>query len=400
LAVLAFFPAMLGSIFCLAVPQAITYFVARERQAAARYFSAGLLCAALLGVVGAGLAAFLAPRFLLPENAHLAGQVALVCLLGWPMVVVPSLIGVAQGVNAFGAVNTYLLANATLYLLTLFTLFSIDCLTPLSAELAALACVLVAGGWLGARTLTLVGTLAWPERGLVAQIASKAVLFFLPVMALILLGQADRATLIRMGAVADLGYYAVAFSTAYPLALAGEAISQVSFVHVAAAASRADALELLTRLFRVERTLLSAGAVLYAIGAPVLVVLVYGQHFRPAVAPTSVLVAALALRGLARPLENGLRALGKPWWGALVGLAAIVAFAASVWILPIGPPALLVSVALLVGQSVYLTFLLAAMRWSFGVPLAHFVGKWGESANDAAGQVRTMASWLRCRVRS
>jgi O-antigen/teichoic acid export membrane protein len=122
----------------------------------------------------------------------------------------------------------------------------------------------------------------------------------------------DLLLLSLAGAAADIGYYAVAATSALTVAIVGESLGLHLFQRVARE-SDADVQERLVVRYLLATVGLSAlvGLVFWLL-APSLIPLVYGSDFSPAVTPARILVVGGLLVSSSRLLGEVLKAKGSP----------------------------------------------------------------------------------------
>jgi len=139
-------------------------------------------------------------------------------------------------------------------------------------------------------------------------------------MAMPLYQQVDKALLLWLLGVENLGLYVVALSASAVIGSITSSVGMVSFT-VAAQAERGHGFEGVARMFRVSTLLSLIPGSLLALAMPILLPLVYGSEFVSSVNPARVLVVGSVLAGLANVLDQTLTGQGR----AFVGLEARVA---------------------------------------------------------------------------
>lgn len=142
----------------------------------------------------------------------------------------------------------------------------------------------------------------------------------------------------------ETGLYAIGLSYAIPVTLVASAIAIHTFPDVAAADAAAR-----TQLIQRRLAMTLAGVLPLAVAAtllaPLLIPVVFGEDFQPAVRPAQILVAAQAFRALAYVLADVARGLGRP---GLPSMAEAAGVAATVALLPLVVPELGIEGAALV----------------------------------------------------
>jgi O-antigen/teichoic acid export membrane protein len=154
----------------------------------------------------------------------------------------------------------------------------------------------------------------------------------------------------------ETGLYAIGLSYAIPVTVVASAIAIHTFPDVAAA-DRSALAGLVRRRIVITVAGLLPLAMLAALLAPLLIPVVFGQEFRPAVQAAQILVAAQAFRALAYVLADVARGLGRP---GLPSMAEMAGVAATVGLLPLVVPELGIegAAAILAGANVAVTLVI------------------------------------------
>lgn len=246
-------------------------------------------------------------------------------------------------------------------------------LDPATAMVASSMPVLLCVVFLIIRLPNKVQLKALPWRG-VADCLREGIAF-LPVTAMaLLLASTDRALILKLSDLTALGYFAAASGLSSPLAIAAEAIVQVSFVEVSghgdAGAARAVALA----RFRTGQLVILAMAAGVALVGPWFLVTASGAVFAAAVPVLLWLIGAAIARGLATLLDTSLRALGLLTHSlAITGLGLATMLICGLLLIPAGA-AVGAAQAVLIAYLVMLAAQLIVWHWRMGARWSEFWG--------------------------
>jgi O-antigen/teichoic acid export membrane protein len=373
LAAIAYFPGLMAAFFPLAMPQALTFFISKEPHRREEIAAAGFRISLLFGIAGAATIAFLSKYTLTAENQHLAGSIALVCLMAPAMVVNPHLYAIHRGVQRFSLVNGLLISTTAGYILVLAVLGLTNNVSAFNVAVGAqclqIAIAIISGWCIG--SCLFKTRVKWPTYRLCLLQGLK---FWLPALALTLFTISDRAILIRTTTLEQMGYYAAAFAVGFPFSLVSEGFAQIGFVEISGANNKQIASDLLARRFQMVQVV-ALCAVLA--GLPLIHPVIrygFGKEFTAAVPVAYLVVIAMALRGLSWTLECSLRAknLILPGIAAnLMSFGFLIFFAAL--LVPSGN-AKGFGIALLLAQSIGLVVMVVAAKRALGIPFSQLYG--------------------------
>ncbi len=326
LAVLLYFPALMGALFSLGTPQAITALISQSPHDREEILTAGFRLAAVQILLAVPLFVFCAPLTLTGDNRHLSLQVQIVCVAGALMILTPYFNAMAYGLKRFAWVNGITLAGQATYVGALLLLWLTNTLTPLNAALGSLACQLLQC-LLHLAHMKPSSLNRRVSRGVYTKCFVLGLRFAIPSLAIVLLSNADRAILIRTTTLEQIGYFAVAFAVTMPITLTTEAFTQIGFVEVSSADNEATSLSLMLRRFQMAQVL-SAVSFLFAAGliAPV-IRYGFGAAYLRAIPAAYPLALTMSLRATTRTLENNLRGLRfiiPGTLGAAINLAVLI----------------------------------------------------------------------------
>jgi O-antigen/teichoic acid export membrane protein len=143
----------------------------------------------------------------------------------------------------------------------------------------------------------------------------------------------DLLLLSLAGVAADIGYYAVAASSALTVSIVGESLGLHLFQRVARDPGVRTQVSLVAQYSMATFGLSVAAGIVFWLLAPTLIPLVYGEDFSPAVTPARILIVGGVLVSASQLLGEVLKALGSPRLvaaaelaGAVVTLAGLLVF--------------------------------------------------------------------------
>ena len=179
-----------------------------------------------------------------------------------------------------------------------------------------------------------------------------------------LAASADKALLLYLLGTAQLGFYTVALTAASVVNSLAGAAGTVSFGMSAQVKDR-EGFDRVARMFRFTAwTWLLAGLGV-AVIIPIVLPLLYGAVFRPAIWPAILLIPAAALTGQASILEESMRAQGRAFVGLEARAAGLVVMIAMGWLLAPVVGIYGVVFAAIGSQAIVLIVMMFAARWHF-----------------------------------
>ena len=312
--------AVIASLAAYGIPQAATYFVAREPAERARFASTLL---ALATAAGVALAAAGAAGSLIAVGGAAAEPLAIAFAAQLPVILAGAGVGAVLGLGQYRAWGAFRLLAPALALGGIIVVTT-------SGLRTAVAIVGVTAAASTVQAVVLVGALrrrglwARPSRRLVAPIVSYMWRNVVSGMAWLVSYRLDQLFLSIVVAPQLLGFYAVAASfVAVIIPIAGSA-GQVMLRRAAAGDRRAVRGSLPRAL---ATCLLIAGGlgVGVFVAAPVVVRLLFGEPFLPTVEPLRILLVGGIALSVSSVLADTLRGLGRPLAPAraeLIGAAA------------------------------------------------------------------------------
>jgi len=326
LAILLYFPTLMGAFFSLGTPQAITALISKSAERTEEILTTGFRLAIVQVLLAVPLFVLCAPLTLTGDNRQLAVPVEISCACGAFMILVPYFNAMAYGLRRFTWVNAVMLAGQAGYVLALLILWLAGTLTPLAAALAALGsqllqCLLhlihIKPRWLNRKL----------SRGAYSQCLALGIRFAAPSLAAVVLLNADRAILIRTTTLEQIGYFAIAFALTMPITITTEAFTQIGFVEVSSAESSDASFALMLRRFQMAQVVAGMSFLLACALVDPVIRFGFGKAFLNAIPAAYPLALAMSLRAMTRTLENnlrGLRFIVPGTVGAAINLTALI----------------------------------------------------------------------------
>lgn len=324
LAALQALPLMIAGIGQLGLPDAVIYYGSREPDRVGAYSISAFLLTAAASVPILLLSAAVLPIFLREQSPEIitASQVYLLMLLAYAAQGVP--IFTVRALHQIALWNKMRLLAPVLWPAIIITAYFFGADDPISLAMGNLVASFVTAAALlffvrhhfgrAGRPWTL-----WP----------RLLRFGLPTAAAttpqILSGRMDQLFIAGILPDMELGLYAVAISFSGLAMLPATAIQAVAFSRIAQIHDRPRQCGLIRR----ATVLVGAVSIVPTIGvallAPVAINWVFGPGYAPAADVARILSLSVLLRALARILQVGMQAIGRPtgvmyseWWGFAV----------------------------------------------------------------------------------
>jgi O-antigen/teichoic acid export membrane protein len=328
----------------------------------ARVIRTGLLLTLLTGTINAVLCAAAIP-WLLPGNDTVVRNAAYVFV---PFIIFNqvslAMIAIDQGAGWFGQMNWTRLIVNPVYLLFVVVLWFTGVRNVgwfVIGLLSANAAVAFARVILAVQRAPLPGPME-PVNAVFRQALPFGFAGLLNPLA----ASADKALLLYLLGTAQLGFYTVALTAASVVNSLAGAAGTVSFGMSAQVKDR-EGFDRVARMFRFTAwTWLLAGLGV-AVIIPIVLPLLYGAVFRPAIWPAILLIPAAALTGQASILEESMRAQGRAFVGLEARAAGLVVMIAMGWLLAPVVGIYGVVFAAIGSQAIVLIVMMFAARWHF-----------------------------------
>jgi O-antigen/teichoic acid export membrane protein len=290
--------------FTFGVPDALTYFIARGKLSAKKALeialAGGLACAALAGII-----LFLwAPYLFQGQKQYLPIFNSL--LLTLPVTLTFSAVrGIAQGRQHFALINRERIGGALLRLFVLAGLAVMGVLNPISAVWISVVSVAMGSVFLlSDLRIDETAPASNQPAGPVARYAGAVALGTFGGLIVIRL---DQVLMVSLTTHAELAYYAVAASLAeLPLTVVG-ASHDLAF---SLAAEREDP-QIVARYCRLTIIACGVMCLLSGLATPLMLPLLFGKSFTPAVLMVEILLAGTMGRAVTTVIGAGLMTTGK-----------------------------------------------------------------------------------------
>lgn len=367
-------PFVIGILGLLGVQQSAVYWTARQPGNARRIVTTGIALATVI-LAPVMLGAWLAMPFLLRAQgpSTVAAARAFVVVYGLASAGWLVTIGSMQGLRIFGAWNRVRVGQALLWMAMLSAAVALFPARPGPLSMLFAASYVVCIPW-GLSTLSGASSGTWaPDFSLVRPLLRYGLASWSASVPTFLNRRLDQ---LAMAALVDpriLGLYAVAANMGILVTSVIASVANVALPHVATTADPEARRQFARRYIRfsVVAGLLCGGGMMVA--TPLLIPLVFGASFAPAIVPALILIPASVIQGVATVTEDILLGLDRArsvTWAEGIGL--LVTGTGLVWTLPRFP---LVGAAatLLVACSVVLFLVLRAASHHVGGSIHEFV---------------------------
>lgn len=373
MAIIQYFPSLMGTFCCLAIPSAITFFISRSSDRANYYSASGVHISVVLGVVGAVLFAILAPFSLADKDHHLLAPVTLACLVSPGMVINPHLLAIHRGFRRFKWVNLMMILSASLYVVFLVSLWAFGWISPLNAVLASIAAQFVAillnVFQLGkTKIFRLVPMQVYKELSLLG------LRHFISVLSITIYQMADRAILMHMTTLEEIGYYSVAFGLAAPLQTLIEPFVEIGFVEMSEKNNKKELANILIRRFQIAQIVLMCALLVITPLTYPFILYCLGYDFMGCLIITYIMYSVMMLRALSRVIIIFMRVINKNIHVAVINLfgLTIVSMLSLYIFLHMGSLGFVLS--LLITESIRLILLIGLCIYFIHIPVNQLWG--------------------------
>ena len=354
LAAVVLWPALIANVGDLGGPTAVAYRAAKAQTELARLQGTALTLGAVQSVVLMGLGVPILALGLSQYDDYLMTAITFL-LIYIPLNLISRYANaINQGTGLFGAFNAVRITVQLVYVVGVAALYLADRISITTVLIVVLAAN-------AAATVVAVASRAFLDRRLIVdrglarslmQYGRRAQLGVLtPVDSL----QLDLAALVLLSSSYETGLYAVALAGAMVVRAHGISIGMVALRVVGADPTEAQG-PAAARLIRLAVFATAATAVLVAFTAPVVVPLLFGEVFAPAVLPLQILALGAWAASVRQVAGDCLRGLGRPTIPSYAELGSLVVAipAFAIIVPPLGATG-----AALVATGAYLTGLTA-----------------------------------------
>jgi O-antigen/teichoic acid export membrane protein len=323
---MALWPAVLTPILIIGLPASLVYNSRQSERFAPDFFYGAVGIALILGTTGGIIAALAMPLILTGYSADVVfGAQGLVLML--PVTLCNTLIySVYESRGEFGFINVAMLGQTLVTLILLGGLGAMGELTSVRSAYCYVLPPLVFALIFGIRIVRRM-----PLSIRRAKMAARRMMSYglrsygIDVMGAIAL-YIDQLLLVALLTPSELGTYVVAVSLARMLHMISGATSTVLFAKVAAQPLD-QVITFVSLSSRVTTTVTALIALALGLAAPILLPVVYGPDFAPAVYIFPILLAESVLSGTVRIIGQGLMGAGRPGTITMVqgfGLACVL----------------------------------------------------------------------------
>lgn len=382
-------PTLIAAMTAFNLSDSIVFFMASKREDPSRVmgsaFTLGLVASLASCAFGFFVALPLLESHLGPE-ARIAGYVYLLYVpLGyWGSFVVAAFAGQMR-FDIWNALRALVSVSLAIYGVLLWLTGEATVLGFAAAALASNLTVLILGavlltkrGWLGIA----------PARPVMTGMFLYGIKLHIGELLALANQRIDQILITQWLPTSAYGYYLVALGVSGSATSLIGLLGQLVFPKVAAAPDAAARAETLGRYMRLAVVLAVVGSISLYLLARWLVILVYGQHFAPAV--TSLQIFAFGMGPIACRilLAQTFKACGRP---KLIILAELIAFAANAVLLAILIPRFGIvgaAISLVVSQTISCIVLVVAVRARLGMALLPLF-------SPSTVDVRFVVGWLR-----
>ena len=320
---LVLLPIMLSNFVKLGIPQASVYYMRRRGASASDVASNSIWFAFVMGGA-AVVVCWLERHWLLAKFLkEVPQELLLPSLVLIPFVLLQFyLLGVAQAQERFREYNIRQLVPNTLSLIGLSTTLILLHMGLVGAVIVQVTIQVLMTVWMTWRVhreaplhLRWNGTLA---RGMLA-FGGKS---YVQTLAATLHLRLDQFLCAYFLSAADVGLYAIALNFGTLLDKIGEAAGTVMFPRLAGSSDR-DAHVATTKVCRHTLFVLAIGGTVFAVGAPIVVPVLYGERFRGAVLPLLILLPGMLGAALYQLLTRNFTSRGRQEVNIVAALLAL-----------------------------------------------------------------------------
>jgi O-antigen/teichoic acid export membrane protein len=320
---LVLLPIMLSNFVKLGIPQASVYYMRRRGASASDVASNSIWFALVMGGAAVVVCWFQRDWLLAKFLKETPRELLLPSLCLIPFVLLQFyLLGVAQAQERFREYNIRQLVPNTLSLIGLSTTLILLHMGLVGAVIVQVTIQVLMTVWMTWRVhreaplhLHWNGKLA---RGMLA-FGGKS---YVQTLAATLHLRLDQFLCAYFLSAADVGLYAIALNFGTLLDKIGEAAGTVMFPRLAGSSDR-DAHVATTKVCRHTLFVLAIGGTVFALGAPIVVPVLYGERFRGAVAPLLILLPGMLGAALYQLLTRNFTSRGRQEVNIVAALLAL-----------------------------------------------------------------------------
>jgi O-antigen/teichoic acid export membrane protein len=357
---------LVSTLATIGVPEAATFFVARDERALRAVRRRSLLLLLCTGILATVVAVVAAP-FLAGAEADLTALISLAALAIVPTIFVGLLRGVAAGMGLWTAVAMERALGPVLRLSAVIALLASGTLTVLSATLSIVLAP-IAGGivyFFVRRKLVSGQEELTPAYG---ELIGYGTRVWIGSIAGVLLMRVDQVLMVPLSSTYELGLYVVAVTISELPLVVNSAVREVMFASDARS-TRDDAL---TRAARVSFVVCAGIAAVLGVSSTWWVPMLFGGDFAAAIPAMLILLLAVVIGVPGSIAGSGLSARGYP---QLRSYSLVIACVVNVVVVFVAVPflgAVGAAIATLVGNVISSNFNILQMRRRFGIRARSF----------------------------
>lgn len=298
---------------------------AAKEPAAGDIIRAGLVLGILTSAL-ASLACYISIPYLMPASQDHTISIARIFVLFIPINHIGlNIIAIDQGIGNFRNFNLTRSLIYPIYIAMIVGLWLVRKNNIISFAIALLVAnlaVVILRLFLALRKHPIIGKIYS-----IPKTIKSSLHFGLAGMAMPVYLQADKALILWLLDAENLGFYMVALSASAVLGSVTSSMGAVSFT-MSAQAEKGDGFEKVAKTFRISLLLWIIFGAALALLMQILLPLVYGVDFSPAINAARLLIIGSAFAGLANLLEQSVRGQGKAFIGLEGRIAGLVVMAA------------------------------------------------------------------------
>lgn len=312
---------------------------------------------------------------------HLGWQtvIATAALMATLQVIYTGECAIRRGLGSFALISHSVMLIPMLYLLGLAVGFTWGGPSPLVAAAANICPMLLVCSYL---TISLrpAPSTHEPTHSIVQFFSSERSFAWLALVSL-LINNLDKAMLLKMGTLEDMGLYAAAATFTAPVLVAGDAIANISFADIRARNIKLDAINAALLRCRVMALLLASLGLFIVLAGPALLQAAFGRAYAAAGSTLQWLMLATVARGIAGVMDTNLRALGHLTSSLQCGLTTVCVLTLASAVMIPSNGATGAAIACVAGYFAHL--LLLTVAWCKHEPTVKLRDLWGRQRETA-----------------
>lgn len=365
--------ALLTTFGTVGIPQAVVYFSGRSADATGRTLSTGIIIL-LVGSLPLIVFGYVMLPIALAAQSSSTIDAARLYLIMIPLQFALGLpLFALQGRSKIRLWNLLRFVPIVGWLLVVVSAALTDNATPLyliTGNLLASA-IAIFPIWRATRK-NLEGAFR-PDRFLVKPLMRYGVPAALANLPLVLNLRVDQLLMAAWLSPEVLGFYAVAVAWSGAITMLLSAVANITFPRLAATNTPNESAQLLARISRTSVFLSFILIVCFLSITPLMILILFGQNFRPAIPAAMILVIATGFAGLNQVLEDGLRGSGYPMQVFVAEAAGLLATIVLLTLLLRSHQLLGAAVSSLISYSIIFTVLLVRVKSILHVPFTEML---------------------------